>query len=249
MNKIPEQHTVVPSELDDRELIYNALIRVAIGVVAMWGVFFVNQQFDLGLKVWGNRPLTPEGIVGIFSMPFLHGDFEHLWGNTISWFTLGSLLFYFYRGLGTRVLLWTYLAGGVLLWLSGASGNHIGASGVIYGLAAFLFLSGPIRWHPQLMRVSLVVAFLYGGIIWYVMPVKAGVSWEGHLTGALVGSALAWFLRNLGPVRPIYQWQIDEALALEAEEVAALEASLEAERQEQYWTEYVEMCARDRAEE
>ena len=216
------------NEMEDRDRIYNALIRVTIGIVLMWGAFFINSQFNLGLKQWGNRPQQLEGLVGILSMPFLHGDFEHLWGNTIAWFTLGSLLFYFYRQLGSAVLLWVYLAGGVLLWVSGAGGNHIGASGVVYGLAAFLFLSGPIRKHPMLIRVSLVVAFLYGGIVWYVMPVKDGVSWEGHLAGAAVGTALAWLYRNKGPARPVYQWQIDEQ-----------EATLEAERFEEYWAEYM----------
>ena len=237
LHKVNNMNTSTQAN-DDRHLIYNALLRVVIGIVAMWGLYFLNEQFGLGLKNWGNRPLTTEGLVGILSMPFLHGDFEHLWGNTISWFTLGSLLFYFYRSLGAKVLLWTYLGGGVLLWLSGAGGNHIGASGVVYGLAAFLFLSGPIRRHPNLMWVSLVVAFLYGGIIWYVMPVKAGVSWEGHLAGALVGAVLAWTLRNRGPVRPVYQWQIDEQLELEEQREAEREAALELARLEEYWEEY-----------
>ncbi|MDB4676210.1 rhomboid family intramembrane serine protease [Flavobacteriales bacterium] len=208
----------VKKELEaDRRRIQQSLI-VTIGcLVIVWGAFLINLQFNLGLNRFGNRPLRTEGLVGVLSMAFLHGGWEHIWGNTVSFFTLSSMLLYFYRGIGLKVLFWTWLGSGVLLWTSGASGNHIGLSGVVYALAAFLFLSGVIRRHAILMRVALVVVFLYGSIVWGVFPIEVGVSWQGHLAGAFVGGLLAVVWRKEGPQPPPLppeeeESELDEAL-------------------------------------
>ena len=167
--------------------------------MVIWGVFLIDEQFGLELRRFGNSPLKADGLAGILAMPLLHGDFQHLWGNTVSFFSLNALLLYFYRNLGFKVLAWSWLATGCLLWLSGADGNHIGLSGVIYSLSAFLFFSGLIRQAPRLIRVSMVVAFLHGSIVWGVFPIEVGVSWQGHLSGAVVGSFLAIAWRKQGP--------------------------------------------------
>ncbi len=186
----------------DRRRIRSALT-VTVGILTLiWGVYFLNDQFDLGWKRFGNRPLRWKGLAGIVTMPFLHGDFQHLWGNTVSFFSLNAMLVYFYRDLGLRVLTWAWIGTGLLLWLSGASGNHIGLSGVVYAQVAFLFFSGILRRHPHLIRVALVVVFLYGSIVWGVFPIEEGVSWEGHLSGASMGAFLAWVWRKQGPQRP-----------------------------------------------
>ncbi len=178
-------------------------LTVNLGILmVIWGVFLIDEQFGLELRRFGNRPLKTDGLAGILAMPLLHGDFQHLWGNTVSFFSLNALLLYFYRNLGFKVLGWSWLATGCLLWLSGADGNHIGLSGVIYSLSAFLFFSGLIRQAPRLIRVSMVVAFLYGRIVWGVFPIEVGVSWQGHLSGAVVGSFLAIAWRKQGPQRP-----------------------------------------------
>ncbi len=184
-------------------------ITLTVGVlVLIWGVFLIDAQFNLGLKRFGNRPLTTRGLPGILTMAFLHGDLKHIWGNTVSFFSLSGMLLYFYRGVGLQVLLLSWVGSGVLLWMSGASGNHIGLSGVIYALAAFLFVSGIIRGISTLMRVALVVVFLYGSIVWGVLPIEQGVSWQGHLAGACTGAMLAVTLRHKGP-RPA-QPEMDE---------------------------------------
>lgn len=186
----------------DRILIRRTLT-VTFGILmVIWAVFLVDAQFGLELRRFGNRPLRKDGLAGILLMPLLHGDFQHLWGNTVSFFSLNALLLYFYRNLGFKVLGWSWLATGVLLWLSGAPGNHIGLSGVIYALSAFLFLSGLIRQSPRLIRVSMVVAFLYGSIVWGVFPIEVGVSWQGHLSGAVVGTFLAMAWHKEGPQKP-----------------------------------------------
>ena len=105
-----------------------ALIRrtltITLGILmVIWGVFLVDAQFGLELRRFGNRPLRTDGLAGILMMPLLHGDFQHLWGNTVSFFSLNALLLYFYRNLGFKVLGWSWLATGVLLWLSGAAGT------------------------------------------------------------------------------------------------------------------------------
>ena len=187
----------------DRKRIRLALL-VSLGLlILVWGAFFIDLTFNLDWRRFGNRPLQWNGAIGVLTMPFLHGDFSHLWGNTVSFFTLCSMLVYFYRDLGLKVLGWTWLGAGVLLWLSGAPGNHIGLSGVVYGLAAFLFFSGLIRMHPRLIRVSMVVTFLYGSIVWGVFPIESGVSWQGHLAGAALGGFLAIAWRKQGPQRPL----------------------------------------------
>jgi len=186
----------------DRNLIRRSLT-VTFGIlIVIWCVYLIDEQLGLDLRRFGNRPLRKNGLPGVLLMPLLHGDFQHLWGNTVSFFSLNSLLLYFYRNLGYKVLGWSWLATGCLLWLSGAPGNHIGLSGVIYALSAFLFLSGLIRQSPRLIRVSMVVAFLYGSIVWGVFPIEVGVSWQGHLSGALVGSLLAVAWRRQGPQKP-----------------------------------------------
>jgi membrane associated rhomboid family serine protease len=212
----PEQ---VKQELEaDKRRIQHALI-VTIGcLVLVWGAFLINLQFNLGLNRFGNRPLRTEGLVGILSMAFLHGGWEHIWSNTVSFFTLSSMLLYFYRGIGLKVLFWTWLGSGILLWTSGASGNHIGLSGVVYALAAFLFLSGVIRRHAILMRVALVVVFLYGSIVWGVFPIEVGVSWQGHLAGAFMGGLLAVVWRKEGPQPPPLPPEEEEESEIEPEQ-------------------------------
>jgi membrane associated rhomboid family serine protease len=212
----PEQ---VKQELEaDKRRIQHALI-VTIGcLVLVWGAFLINLQFNLGLNRFGNRPLRTEGLVGILSMAFLHGGWEHIWSNTVSFFTLSSMLLYFYRGIGLKVLFWTWLGSGILLWTSGTSGNHIGLSGVVYALAAFLFLSGVIRRHAILMRVALVVVFLYGSIVWGVFPIEVGVSWQGHLAGAFMGGLLAVVWRKEGPQPPPLPPEEEEESDIEPEQ-------------------------------
>lgn len=188
--------------LADRKRIQFALTVTTGLLVLVWGAFFIDLQFDLEWRRFGNRPLKQSGLTGILTMPFLHGDFQHLWSNTVSFFTLSSLLIYFYRSIGLKVLAWSWVGAGILLWFSGASGNHIGLSGVVYALASFLFLSGLIRMHPHLIRVAMVVAFLYGSIVWGVFPIETGVSWQGHLSGAVLGGLLAVVWRKQGLQRP-----------------------------------------------
>lgn len=197
----------------DKVKVFDALLFNVAFLVVIWALWLLDQA-EPGIRInqWGTRPRSVEGLIGIVTTPFLHGSFDHIKGNSLSFFTLSSFLIFFYREIAFRVLGWLYIGSGIVLWMIAQGGNHIGASGVIYGLASFIFISGVIRKNPMLLRVSLVVAFLYGSIIWWVLPIEPGISWEGHLAGALVGATLAVVFRNRGPKRRQYRWEIEEEL-------------------------------------
>lgn len=169
-------------------------------LVAIWSIYGLNEILSLGLRQHGVHPGDLTRWYGVFTYPFLHSDLEHLWHNTATFFTLNTLLFYFYRSIALRIWVILYVLSGMGLFFLGAGGNHIGASGIIYGLAGFLFVSGVIRRSEYLMRVSLLVAFLYGGMVWWMLPIEEHISWEGHLSGAVTGGLLALAYRFRGPV-------------------------------------------------
>lgn len=199
-----------PAHVTDAMRLTYALWFTMAFLVAIWSVFVLNEVLDLGWRKHGVHPRSVQGLTGILTYPFLHGDWGHLWNNTMSFFTLNGFLFYFYRSIALRVWLWLFFLSGLMLWGLAVDGNHIGASGIIYGLAAFLFTSGVIRNNRLLLRVSLAVAFLYGGIVWWMLPIDDHVSWEGHLSGAVTGTLLAIAFRRQGPKDPVYNFEREE---------------------------------------
>ncbi|MBR2770726.1 MAG: rhomboid family intramembrane serine protease [Bacteroidales bacterium] len=116
--------------------------------------------------------------------------------------------------MANRVLLITYLASGLLTWCIGnPASTHIGASAIVYGLNLFLIFSGFIRGNRLLIVISLIMVFLYGSFIWGMIPslaIPQNISWEGHLSGAIIGVLLAVFLRKEGPQKEVYHWEEDE---------------------------------------
>ena len=172
----------------------------------------IENYFQLRLLKYGVFPRTIEGAIGIITSPLLHGDWKHLFNNSVPLLVLGTSLRYFYSQISKEVFLWSWLISGLWLWSIGRPSFHIGASGIVYALASFLFFSGLIRRHTRLMSVSFVVVFLYGGLIWGVFPIKEHISWEGHLSGGLAGIILAWWFKSEGPPKQKYQYEIDEEL-------------------------------------
>jgi membrane associated rhomboid family serine protease len=160
----------------------------------------------------GIYPRQLGNLHGIITAPLVHGDINHLYANTIPVLVLGLGLFYFYRPLGLKIFILIYLLSGVMLWIGGRPGYHIGASGLIYGMAAFLFFSGIIRRYVPLMAISLLIAFLYGSLIWGIFPLDMRTSWEGHFFGAITGLGLSIVYRKYGPQRKKYEWEIEEEL-------------------------------------
>jgi membrane associated rhomboid family serine protease len=150
---------------------------------------------------------------GIIFSPLIHADFKHLIANTIPFFILTFSLFFFYRKSSYIIFILIYLFTGVFVWLGGREAMHIGASGLIYGLAAFLFMSGIIGYNIRLLTISMIVALVYGGLFWGIFPIKPEISWESHLWGGISGFGLAFFFRKPIPVDlPVEEIEEDEEI-------------------------------------
>ena len=124
--------------------------------------------------------MEKRGVFGIFAHPLVHSSFKHLFANTIPFFFLSWCLFYFYRDIAPYIFFTIWIGCGLFTFLIGKPGWHIGASGIIYGLAFFLFFSGLLRKHVPLIAISLLITFLYGGLVWNMFPqfAKETTSWE-----------------------------------------------------------------------
>lgn len=176
-------------------------------VLLIWIVFWVEVRFHVSLNSFGVMPREWVGLRGILFSPFIHGDIKHLFNNTIPLFILSLALFYFYRPVSWKVLLIGMLSTGLLTWLIGRPANHIGASGIIYLLAAFLFFKGIFSKHYRLVALSMIVVFVYGGLVWYVTPIDPEISWEGHLSGLISGLILAFIFRKDVAKPPKFEWE------------------------------------------
>lgn len=180
------------------------------GIIPLFLIFilYIIKIWEVGMD-WkftqlGVYPFETKGLLGIFTHPLIHSGFTHLISNTIPLFFLSWCLYYFYRNMASYLLLILWIGCGVLTFFIGKPGWHIGASGLIYGLAFFLFFSGLLRKHTPLIAISLLVTFLYGGLIWNMFPhfTPNSTSWEGHLSGAISGTICAFAFRDYGPQRP-----------------------------------------------
>lgn len=176
-------------------------------VLAMWLVFWAEIRFGWNFNYLGIFPRSFEGLRGVLIGPFLHGSLKHLFNNSVPILVLGMALFYFYRNIRWRVLIYGILLTGLLTWLIGRPALHIGASGVVYMLAAFLSFKGIFSKQYQLTALAFVVVFLYGSLLWYVFPMDPKISWEGHLSGFAVGIGFALLFRTNPIENRKYEWE------------------------------------------
>ncbi len=183
------------------------LIVPLVAVLAIWVVYWMEVRFGLNFNQWGVFPRKVTGLKGVIFSPFIHSSVGHLYNNTIPLAVLTFFLFLFYEKAAFRVLVFGVLASGFMTWLIGRPSYHIGASGLIYVLASFIFFKGIIAKHFRWVALSLIVVFIYGSMIWYIFPVKEGISWEGHLSGFVTGFFLAMLIRITPPVEEKYDWQ------------------------------------------
>ncbi len=197
-----------------RKRLLLAMVIPGIFVLVMWLVKIIEVLFGIDLSGLGIYPLTVRGLPGIVFSPFIHAGFRHLFSNSLPFFFLATALFYFYREVALKVFGWTYFLTGVMVWLWGREAWHIGASGLVYGLASFLFFSGIIRKYFRLIALSLLIVFIYGSMVWGLFPgVYKDVSWESHMLGFVSGVILAIRYRKEGPQPPVYEWMDeDEAI-------------------------------------
>lgn len=175
-------------------------------VIAIWFIYWVEINYNFNFNKYGVFPRTLVGFRGVFLTHFIHSNTSHLFNNSIPLFVLLSSLFYFYRDVAYKVLLFGGFFTGIFTWCIARESYHIGASGIVYLLFSFVFFSGIIKKHYRLVALSFMIIFLYGSMIWYVLPIKDGISWEGHLSGFLVGLYFAIRYRNKGIVKEEHQF-------------------------------------------
>jgi membrane associated rhomboid family serine protease len=161
----------------------------------LYAVYFIG--LFIPITKFGILPRTTSGLIGVFTAPFLHGGIRHLLSNTVPLITLLIALNTIYPTKTVAVFLFVTIAGGLLVWIFGRDANHIGASGLIYGLVAFLIVHGILEKKYIPIGISIAVGIVYGGLIWGIFPsIKSYISWEGHLFGAISGVLIAFLLRN-----------------------------------------------------
>lgn len=170
-------------------------------VFLMWLSFTIEYLYGYDLGFLGILPRTFQGLIGILTAPMIHGNLTHLISNTLPLLFLGTALFFFYERIGRIVFFRCYFITNILVWLfSPRDSYHIGASGLIYGLSAFLIFFGFLRKDFMSLLISAVILVMYGSIFYGVLPLDPRVSWESHLAGAIVGIATAFNLRSVNKV-------------------------------------------------
>ena len=191
---------------------FRLAVKIAIGfVVLLWAIHLLNWSLNLGLTRFGIYPRELNWLPGVLFAPLLHGSFSHLISNSAPLLVLTTCMLYLYPGSALRVIAAVYLGTGIVVWLFARPSVHLGASGLIYGLAAYIFVAGLLRRDVRAIAASMLIYFLYGTMAWGVLPIKAGVSWETHLIAAVIGVLLAVYFRHGDkPPRKRYSWEDED---------------------------------------
>ncbi len=176
---------------------YQSLRFPTIVLAILWMIQGFQQLTGLGLGWLGVYPRHPSGIKGIFTSPFIHSqDWMHLINNSVPLFVSTAMILFFFRRVAYKAIFLIYLLTGLGVWLFGRTVLHIGASGVVYGLVAFIFWNGIFRRNLRSIVLALIILLLYSGMFLGVLPNQPGISWESHLIGALVGILVSYVFRN-----------------------------------------------------
>ena len=189
-------------------------IKLAAALVGIiWLIFLVDGLLGLGLKQFGLVPRQISGLSGLIMVPLLHGSLSHIFSNSLPLLIGLTAMLYLYPNSAVRVFPVLYLGSSLLTWFFGRPNLHIGASGLVYGILAYVFVSGLIRRDMRSIGVSFLVYFLYGSMVWGVLPIKERVSWELHLSGAVLGvlMALVFHKWDRTPVKR-YDWEDDDEI-------------------------------------
>jgi membrane associated rhomboid family serine protease len=195
---------------DEKQILYAFMPVLLIDVFVLlvkWGEVY----FGASLAHYGILPRSVSGLRGIVFAPFIHGDFNHIVNNLLTFTVLGWALRFFYKEIFWKILFLSMLMTGLWTWISARESYHIGLSGVLYAVFGFLLFSGFIRKNIPLIAISFFVALMYGSMVWGILPVKQAISWESHFWGFVAGIILAVYFRNEGGIpSKKYDWENEE---------------------------------------
>jgi membrane associated rhomboid family serine protease len=194
---------------EEKKKLLHSLIYPAAFVLLLWIIKIVEVLFQFSFVRYGILPRTPTGLIGIITAPLVHADFNHLISNSLPLLFLGLGISYSYPTTSKKLYAAVYILHGLLVWIFARQAYHIGASGLIYGFVSFLFFSGIIRRDNRSIALALIVTFLYGGLTWGVLPIKADISWEAHLFGSIIGIIFSFVFRKADPA-PKYDWEDED---------------------------------------
>ncbi|GGH74030.1 rhomboid family intramembrane serine protease [Phaeocystidibacter marisrubri] len=178
--------------LEQRKPLWTYTIFPGLVVAALIAIHAIGVIFDLDLSQHGLRPRDSNRVFGVITFFFLHGSWEHLFNNVVGLFVLLSLMRYYFPTIFLKILVFSILFPAIGTFAIARDAIHIGASGAIYSLAAFLFVSSLIRANRYMLSLSLLIIFLYGGLWWGLFPLDNHVSYEGHFAGAVTGIVMAF---------------------------------------------------------
>lgn len=197
----------------------DSLLIPAYTVLILWVIHALQYVSGVSLGWLGVFPREWWGLKGVLFSPFIHGDWGHLISNTPPLFVLSAMVLFFYRRIAIPAFIMIYLLTGMAVWAFAdlfemARHFHIGASGVIYGLVAFVFWNGVFRRNIRAIALALIMVFYYGSMVYGILPGQEGISWESHLLGALVGIFTSFWYKDViekEEVRQKYSWETEEA--------------------------------------
>lgn len=191
---------------------FKLALRAAIILVAiLWLVFTIDFLFQLNLVRFGLMPRRVDGLLGMFTVPLLHGSWSHLGSNTLPLFVAVTAILFLYPNSSVWVFPILYSGTPLAAWTFARPDLHVGASGLIYGLLAYVFFSGLLRRDVRSIGVSLLIYFLYGSAVYGILPGQGRTSWELHLSGLVLGIILAWRFRHWDQTpRKRYDWEDED---------------------------------------
>jgi membrane associated rhomboid family serine protease len=190
---------------------FNRALTISLCWVAVLLAVFLMQDRLFATRPLAIQPQKIEGLIGVLTAPLMHGSFEHLASNAFAILILGTIAGSLFPRASRAALPVVWIGSGLGTWFISLGGNHIGASGVTVGLMFFLIAQG-LRRRDRMSLTGLMLAlFFFGGMVLSVLPQEAGVSWEYHLPGAMVGfvCGLAFAGRDERAPERLYSWDLE----------------------------------------
>jgi len=179
-------------------------------ICLLWIIKIFEEYTKIDLSFLGVYPHKISGLIGLITAPLIHADFSHLVSNSITLLVLMIFLFYAYTNSSFKVFFIVYIFSNLLVWLFGREAYHIGASGLIYGVLGFMFFVGLFRRDTKSIGLSLLVTFMYGGLVWSIFPSDPKISFESHLAGGIIGIICSVIFRKTDPLPEKYEWEYED---------------------------------------